>query len=285
MNRLSIEKRAQILACLVEGNSIRATCRMTGAAKNTVVKLLCDVGEACTSYQHRALRDLPCKRIQVDEVWSFVYQKERNVPNAKKFEFGRGDVWTWTSICADTKLVPTWLVGRRDAIYADIFIRDLASRMAGRIQLTSDGWRPYVEAVENAFGDEVDYAMLVKIYGKGFEGRERYSPPQCIGARRKRITGQPDKDKISTSFAERQHLTMRMSMRRLTRLTNGFSKKVENLEHAVALHFMNYNFARQHQSLRISPAMAAGVTDHLWSLHEIAGLVDSYAKENEQVPN
>lgn len=274
VNRLSIEKRAQILSCLVEGNSIRATSRMTGAAKNTVTKLLVDIGEACEEYQYNVLHNLPCKRIQVDEIWSFCYSKEKNVPEDKRGEFGYGDVWTWTAICADTKLVPCWLIGGRDAEYANMFIDDLASRMAGRIQLTSDGLRAYEEAVELAFGDDVDYAMLVKAYGTPPEGQKRYSPLQCVGAKRKRIRGNPEKKHVSTSFSERQNLNMRMSMRRFTRLTNAFSKKVENLEHAVSLHFMYYNFGRIHQSLRVTPAMEAGVSDHVWSLEEIAGLTD-----------
>ena len=272
MNRLTTERRAQIISCLVEGNSIRATVRMTGAAKNTVTKLLIDVGEACEEYQYNVLRNLPCKHIQVDEIWSFCYSKEKNVPENKRGEFGYGDVWTWTAICADTKLVPCWLTGGRDAEYANMFIDDLASRMAGRIQLTSDGLSAYEEAVELAFGDDVDYAMLVKAYGTPPEGQKRYSPLQCVGAKRKRIRGNPEKKHVSTSFSERQNLNMRMSMRRFTRLTNAFSKKVENLEHAVSLHFMYYNFGRIHQSLRVTPAMEAGVSDHVWSLEEIAGL-------------
>ena len=277
VNRLFIDKRAQILSCLVEGNSIRATSRMTGAAKNTVTKLLIDVGEACEEYQYNVLRNLPCKRIQVDEIWSFCYSKEKNVPEDKRGEFGYGDVWTWTAICADTKLVPCWLVGGRDAEYANMFIDDLASRMAGRIQLTSDGLRAYEEAVELAFGYDVDYAMLVKAYGTPPEGQKRYSPPQCVGAQKRRVRGNPDRKHVSTSFTERQNLNMRMSMRRFTRLTNAFSKKVENLEHAVSLHFMYYNFGRIHQSLRVTPAMEAGVSDHVWSLEEIAGLTDKFS--------
>lgn len=283
-NRLSIEKRAQILSCLVEGNSIRATSRMTGASKNTVTKLLVDVGEACEEYQYNVLRDLPCKRIQVDEIWSFCAMKEKNVPHEKKGERGIGDVWTWTAICADSKLCPTWLVGGRDAEYAEMFMRDVASRMAGRIQLTSDGHKPYQKAVEKAFGNDVDYAQLVKIYGKSPE-QHRYSPPACIGARSRKVNGKPKRKHVSTSFVERQNLNMRMNVRRFTRLTNAFSKKIENLEFAVALHFMYYNFCRIHQTLRVSPAMEAGVTDHLWSLEEIAALPDSLDQEYELHPN
>ncbi|MEW6531005.1 MAG: IS1 family transposase [Thermodesulfobacteriota bacterium] len=274
MNKLTLSKRAQVLSCLVEGNSIRATVRMTGAAKNTVVKLLVDVGKVCAEYQNRILVDLPCKRVQCDEIWSFCYSKQANVPVEKRGEFGYGDVWTWTAICADTKLVPAWLVGDRTAETALIFMTDLASRLRGRVQLTSDGYKAYLEAVEGAFGCDIDYAQLQKIYGIDAEGERRYSPPKCIGAKRRKISGNPDPDHISTSYAERQNLTMRMSMRRFTRLTNAFSKKVENLSRAVSLHFMYYNFARIHQKLRVTPAMEAGVADHVWELEEIASLAD-----------
>jgi len=274
MNKLTLQRRAQVLGCLVEGNSIRATVRMTGAAKNTVVKLLVDVGKACAEYQNRVLIELPCKRVQCDEIWSFCYAKEKNVPVEKRGEFGYGDIWTWTAICADTKLVPAWLVGDRTAETALVFMTDLASRLRGRVQLTSDGYRAYLEAVEGAFGCDIDYAQLQKIYGIDVEGEKRYSPPKCIGAKRRKVTGNPDPDHISTSYAERQNLTMRMSMRRFTRLTNAFSKKVENLAHAVSLHFMYYNFARIHQKLRVTPAMEAGVSDHVWSLEEMALLAD-----------
>ena len=279
VNRLSIDKRAQILGCLVEGNSIRATSRMTSASKNTIVRLLCEVGEACEEYQYNTLRGLACQRVQVDEIWSFVYSKDKNVPKDKRGQFGYGDVWTWTAICADSKLCINWLVGGRDAEYAELFLKELASRVTQRIQLTSDGHKPYMKAVKKAFYSGVDYAQLVKIYGKSPE-EGRYSPPKCVGARRKRRIGAPDKDHISTSFAERQNLTMRMNMRRFTRLTNAFSKKVENLEFAVALHFMHYNFGRIHQTLRVSPAMEAGITDHLWSLEEIAALPEALDRES-----
>jgi IS1 family transposase len=274
MNKLSIERRARIIGCLVEGNSLRAAARMTDSAKNTVVKLLVDIGQACAEYQDRTLRNLKCKRLQCDEVWSFCYAKAKNVPDEKKGQFGYGDVWTWTAICADSKLVPAWFVGNRDAKTGSIFMEDLASRFAHRIQLTTDGHRAYLEAVDGAFGANIDYAMLVKIYGESAEGQKRYSPPECIGCKTEIITGNPDRQYISTSYAERQNLTMRMSMRRFTRLTNGFSKKVENLTHAVSLYFMYYNFARIHQTLRVTPAMEAGVSDHVWSLEEIAGLAD-----------
>lgn len=276
MNRLSIERRARIIGCLVEGNSLRATARMTDTAINTVVKLLIDVGKACAEYQDQTLRNLPCKRLQCDEIWAFCYAKEKNVPEDKKGQYGYGDVWTWTAICADTKIVPSWLVGNRDAETAFVFMEDLASRLAHRVQLTSDGLKVYIDAVDNAFGADVDYAMLVKMYGESTEAKmqKRYSPAKYIASRKEAMTGNPERKHISTSYAERQNLTMRMSMRRFTRLTNGFSKKVENLARAVSLHFMYYNFGRIHKSLRCTPAMEAGITDHVWSLEEIAGLVD-----------
>lgn len=277
MNRLSTRERAQIVAALVEGNSIRATCRMTGAAKNTVVKLLADLGAACSEYQDGAMQNLPCKRIQCEEIWSFVYAK-KNVPAEHRDEFGYGDVWTWTALCADTKLVPSWLVGERTTEDATAFIADLASRLAHRVQLTTDGQRPYLEAVEDVFGADIDYAMLHKLYGPDPEPEKRYSPAKCIGVDVRPITASPDPAHISTSYAERQNLTMRMGMRRFTRLTNAFSKKVENLATTVSLHFMHYNFARPHKTLskpyRTTPAMAAGVADHVWGLDEIVGLLE-----------
>ncbi len=274
MNRLSIQKRAQIIGCLVEGNSLRATARITDTAINTVVKLLVDVGRACAEYQNQTLRNLPCKRLQCDEIWSFCYAKQKNVPVEKQGQFGYGDVWTWTAICADTKIVPSWLVGNRDAKTGSIFMEDLASRFTHRVQLTTDGHWAYLEAVDSGFGTDIDYAMLIKLYGEIKDGERHYTPVECIGCKPQVITGNPDRKHISTSYAERQNLTMRMSMRRFTRLTNGFSKKVENLAHAVSLHFMFYNFGRIHKSLRVTPAMEAGVTDHVWSLEEIAGLSD-----------
>lgn len=274
MNRLDITKRAQILGLLVEGNSLRATSRLADVSINTVTKLLVDVGRACSEYQDKALRNLPCKRVQVDEIWSFVYAKEKNAPEAKRIAGEAGDIWTWTAICADTKLVPSWYVGERDSEAAMTFMDDLAKRLASRVQLTSDGHKPYLEAVEGAFGADIDYAMLVKVYGEAPDGQRRYSPPVCIGARKSRIEGAPDPKHVSTSYAERNNLTMRMSIRRFTRLTNAFSKKVENHAHAVALHFMFYNFGRIHKTPRVTPAMAAGVTDHVWSLEEIAQLAD-----------
>ncbi|MGH2587473.1 MAG: IS1 family transposase, partial [Dehalococcoidia bacterium] len=253
MNKLSTLRRTQIVAALVEGNSIRATCRMTGAAKNTVVKLLVDLGAACEAYQDRAMRNLPCQRLQCDEIWSFCYAKEKHVAPEHQGEFGYGDVWTWTAIDADTKLVPTWYVGRRTASDAAAFMEDLALRLANRVQLTTDGHRAYLTAVDAAFGTNIDYAMLVKLYGPDPEGEKRYSPQACIGTETSIVSGDPDPWHISTSYAERQNLTMRMSMRHFTRLTNAFSKKVENLMHAVALHFMYYNFARVHKTLKTTP--------------------------------
>ncbi len=277
MNKLSLEKQTQVIRALVEGSSIRATCRMTGAAKGTVTRLLASVGAVCSKYQDEHLRDLPCTTIQCDEIWSFCYAKQKNVPEDKQGQYGYGDVWTWTAIDADTKLVPSWLVGLRDAGYAYEFMLDLKSRLANRVQITTDGHRVYLNAVEDAFGSEVDYAMLVKLYGQVVESETRYSPALCIAANPTIIQGNPDPDKISTSFAERQNLTMRMSMRRFTRLTNAFSKKAENLEHAVALHFMYYNFVRPHKALANpyprTPAMAAGVTNRIWAIEDIVNLV------------
>lgn len=273
MNRLPLAKRAQIIGMLAEGNSLRATSRMADVAFNTVLKFLGDMGDACAKYQDATLRDLKSKRIQCDEIWAFVYAKAKNLPEEMRGISGVGDVWTWTAIDADTKLVPAWAVGRRDAFTANAFIRDLASRLAHRVQLTTDGHRPYLEAVEGALGADVDYAMLVKLYG-GDQGQSesRYSPAECTGTREIRITGNPDPEHISTSYVERHNLTMRMSMRRFTRLTNAFSKKVENHAAALAIYFMHYNFARIHQTLRVTPAMEAGKADHVWSLEDIAGL-------------
>lgn len=274
MNRLYATHRAQVIRCLVEGNSIRATVRLTGVAKNTVAKLLVELGAACADYLDKALVNLPCKRIQVDEIWSWVGAKDKNIPEEKRGKFGIGSVWTWTAIDADTKLVASWIVGTRDAGTATEFIQDLAKRLANRVQLTSDGHRAYLTAVEDAFGANIDYSMLVKIYGNDSEGEKRYSPAECIGCKREAISGNPDPKYISTSYVERQNLTMRMSMRRFTRLTNGFSKKIEDHVAAVAVYFMYYNFARIHQTLRVTPAMAAGVTDRLWDVSDIVALLD-----------
>lgn len=268
MNRLSTEKRAMILRMLVEGNSLRATTRICDVSINTVTKLLVDVGSACADHQDKALRDLKCKHIQCDEIWSFVYAKARNVPAGKRSHFGYGDVWTWTAIDADSKLVVSFMVGNRDLRTARIFIDDLRSRLASRIQLTTDGLKVYLDAVEGSFGADVDYAMLSKMYESSQE-ETRYSPAACVSCEAKVITGKPNPKHISTSYVERQNLTMRMGMRRFTRLTNGFSKKVENHAYQVALHFMHYNFCRVHKTLRVTPAMEAGITDHVWTIEEM----------------
>jgi IS1 family transposase len=273
MNELRKDKQIQVISALVEGNSIRATVRMTGVAKNTIVKLLTDLGKACARYQDKVFKNLPCKHIQCDEIWSFCYAKEKNVPEDKKGKFGYGDIWTFTALCADTKLVPSWLIGNRDLESATIFLKDLAGRLANRIQLTTDGHKMYLDAVESAFGSDIDFSQLVKLYGQTSEGQKRYSPPACIGTIRQKINGKPDEKKVSTSYVERQNLTMRMNMRRFTRLTNAFSKKVENLACAVALHFMYYNFCRIHQTLRVTPAMEAKISDHVWDIEEILGLI------------
>ena len=281
MNKLSTEQRAKIIGCLVEGMSIRATVRITGTAKNTITKLLVDIGQACADYQDQTLRGLSCKRIECDELWSFCYAKKKNVPEELKGLFGYGDVWTWTAICSESKLVPSWLVANRSEEAAKMFIDDLASRLDHHIQITTDGYKAYIEAIGEAFGYDIDYAVLVKMYGDDNPNSKnpdkKYSPGSFTGSKTQKIYGRPDMNRVSTSIAERNNLTMCMSMRRFTRLTNGFSKKVTNLEAAVALHFMYYNFGRIHTSLRVTPAMEAGVSDHVWSLEEIAGLLEKIA--------
>ncbi len=272
MNILDTEERKHVVAALIEGNSLRAVTRMTGVHRTTIQKLLVDLGRLCSEYQDKAFRNLPCKRIQCDEIWSFVYAKEKNCPPEIK-ALGGGDIWTWVALDADTKLAPTWFIGSRNAGAAYHFIHDLKERLANRVQLTTDGHGAYLYAVEDAFGSEVDYAQLVKIYGATPE-EGRYSPAQYMGARKAVINGDPVYEHVSTSFVERQNLTMRISMRRFTRLTNGFSKKVENHECAIALHFMHYNFCRIHQTLRVTPAMEAGVTDHVWSIEEVIALLN-----------
>ncbi|MGH2854726.1 MAG: IS1 family transposase [Solirubrobacteraceae bacterium] len=275
MNRLSTERRAQVIGCLVEGNSIRATVRMTGAAKNTITKLVVELGEACSRYQDAALVDLPCTTIQCDEIWNFCYAKAKNVPVDRQGQFGYGDVWTWIAICADTKLVPSWFVGQRDADDGWLFMMDLKHRLRDtHVQMTTDGLRAYSAAIGFSFGADLDWAVLQKQYGKDPAGERRYSPAVCTGIDIDVRRGDPDPAKISTSYVERQNLTMRMGMRRFTRLTNAFSKKVENMTAAVSLHYMHYNFARVHQTLGTTPAIAAGVTSHRWTLHEIAELPD-----------
>ena len=280
MNKLPLKTRKLIIRCLVEGQSIRATARTAEVSKNTVTKLMIDAGKACADYQDGVFLDLPCKRIQVDEIWSFIYAKQKNVARARSAPPEAGDVWTWTAICADTKLVPSWRVGDRSGQTAIDFMDDLRPRLANRVQLTSDGHKAYLEAIEGAFGGDVDYAQLVKIYGSesGVSSDKRYSPAECTGIRKRRVEGNPDLTHVSTSYVERNNLTMRMSMRRFTRLTNAFSKKIENHIHSVALHFMYYNFCRQHQGLNgITPAMAAGVTDRLWEIEDIVEIVDEAA--------
>lgn len=274
-NVLSNSDRAAVVAALVEGNSIRATSRMTGVARNTVTKLLLDLAKVCAIYSDEQLVNLPCKRLQVDEIWAFCYAKEKNVPQEKKGQFGFGDVWTFAAIDAETKLVPSWLVGCRDTGSATALMQDLASRLASRVQLTTDGHKMYLQAVEDAFAGEVDYAMLNKVYAAPPSGPEtRYSPAECTGCEKRAIQGNPDAKHVSTSYVERQNLTMRMSMRRFTRLTNGFSKKVENHAAAVAVHFFYYNFCRPHMSLKgKTPAQAAGVAVNRWTVEDVIRLL------------
>ena len=279
-NVLPAAKRAAIVSALTEGCSIRSTARMVGVSRNTVTKLLLDLAEACAAYQDGALRNLPCRRVQADEIWSFVYAKAKNVPAEKRGEFGYGDVWTWNAICADTKLAVSWMVGSRDAGVATEFMRDVAGRLAHRVQLTTDGLKVYLEAVEDAFGSEIDYAVLQKLYGVPADAERRYSPAECIGVKVETIQGDPDPCHVSTSYVERQHLTMRMNMRRFTRLTNAFSKKVENHAAAVELHFFVYNWVRPHASLRtkkdnrVTPAMAAGIARRPWTAEEVVALLN-----------
>jgi len=259
---------------LCEGASMRSISRIVDVSINTVTKLLVDAGEACSDYQGQVFKNLTCKRIQCDEIWSFSYAKEKNVPEDKKGQFGYGDVYTWTVIDADTKLVPSWYVGRRDYQSGKLFIQDLADRLANRVQLTTDGLSAYLWAVEDAFGKDIDYAQLIKLYGSDRDAEVKYSPAQCTGSIKEKIQGNPDMKHVSTSYVERQNFTMRMSMRRFTRLTNGFSKKVENHVHALSLYFMFYNFVRIHKTLKVTPAMEAGVTDRLWAMEDIVNLID-----------
>ena len=274
MNKLDTKKRAQIVAAMVEGAGVNSIARMTGVSKPTILKLLADLGKACAQYQDRTLRNLPCKRVQCDEIWSFCGMKDKNVPEALKGKFGWGSVWLWTALCADTKLMISTLVGERSVPYASKFMSDVASRLRNRVQLTTDGHKPYLRAVEKAFGCEIDYAMLEKLYSTPpTEGATRYSPAQCCGTVTHKIMGNPDAEHISTSYAERMNLQIRMGMRRFTRLTNAHSKKIQNHVHAVALTMLHYNFARVHGTLRVTPAMQAGVADHVWTLEEIIGLL------------
>lgn len=273
MNQLSIEKRVQIVSALVEGCSIRSTVRMTGASKNTIAKLLVELGAACSDYLNGALVNLPCRRVQCDEIWSFVGAKDKNVPDERKDVFGIGSVWTWVAIDADSKLICSWLVGKRDPGCATEFIQDLAGRLKNRVQLTTDGLKCYLTAVADGFGTDIDYAMLVKVYGADGSEEKRYSPAICTGCKKENKIGDPDPKHVSTSYIERQNLTMRMGMRRFTRLTNAFSKKIENHIAAIALHYMYYNFCRIHQTLRITPAMAAGISQHVWGIDELVKLL------------
>ncbi len=278
MNRLSIADRAHIIAALVEGNSLRSTSRLCDVAFNTVLNLVPEIGIACAGYHDAHVRNVRAKRIQCDEIWQFVGAKQKNVTLEQKAD-GWGDVWTWTAIDADTKLCISYMVGGRDSGWAFDFMQDVASRVRGRVQLTTDGHKPYLEAVENAFGSDVDFATLQKVYGASTnEDHRRYSPAQCIGCEMKVVMGDPDPAHVSTSYVERQNLTMRMSMRRFTRLTNAFSKKIDNHAHSVALHFMHYNYCRVHKTLRVTPAMEAGLSDHIWSLEELAGLLEDRPK-------
>lgn len=276
MKTLDRQARSQILHLLCEGNSIRSVTRLTGTSKNTVIKLLIDAGKACMAFHDANVRNVHAKRVQVDEIWSFTYAKQKNVAGAKAAPDGAGDTWTWTAIDADSKMILSYFIGGRDGECAMMFVDDLRQRLANRIQLTSDGHKAYLEAVEGAFGDDVDYAILHKVYGSSPESAKgKYSPAECIGAEKHRVTGEPDLKHVSTSYVERSNLTMRMHMRRFTRLTNGFSKKVENHAYAVALHMMYYNFVKLHSKLKVSPAMAAGVSSKLWEIGDIVGLVEA----------
>ena len=275
MNRLSVAKRTTILNLLVEGVSLRATASITKTSINTVTRLLVDAGNACAEYHDQAVRNVRSKRVQVDEIWTFTYAKDKNVPTAKAAPKGAGDTWTWTALDADSKLIVSWLIGPRDAGSAYTMMHDLADRLSTRVQLTSDGLRLYVDAVDDAFGTEIDYAQLIKLYGAPREPESRYSPATCTGTKRRTITGHPDPRHISTSYVERQNLNIRMGIRRFTRLTNAFGKKLENQVHAFALYLVFYNFCRMHKSLRMSPAMAAGVTDTLRDVEWIVGLIDA----------
>lgn len=274
MNRLNTAKRVQVVAALVEGSSIRSIERMTGVAKHTILKLLEDMGCACAAYHHRHVRGLRSRRIQCDEIWQFVGAKAKNATPEQKAA-GWGDAWTWVALDADTKLCISYLIGGRDTGWATDFTFDIRNRVIGRPQITTDAHKPYMAAIEMAFGDDVHYAQMHKIYGASGEVEGRYSPAKCIGCDMKTVIGSPDYEHVSTSYVERQNLTMRMSMRRFTRLTNGFSKKIENHGHAVALHFMYYNFVRVHKTLRVTPAMEAGIADHVWSMEELVALLDA----------
>lgn len=278
MNKKSTQARAQILHLLCEGNSLRSTSRIAGVSINTVTKLLVEAGEACSAYQDKHLRNLNSRRLQIDEIWSFVYSKEKNIPKSKAGQYGVGSVWTFTCIDAETKLIPTFTVGERTACVAKDFLNDVAERMKSRCQVSTDGHRMYLDAVGDAFNGEVDFGMIQKHYNaiRGNVAEARYSPGECCGIKKESIGGNPESKHISTSYVERANLTMRMGMRRFTRLTNAFSKKVENHIHSISLHFMHYNFVRIHKTLRTTPAMAAGVTQSLWSMEDMVEMIDAY---------
>jgi IS1 family transposase len=282
MNRLAVTDRVSILRGLTEGCSLRSISRMAGVSINTVTKLLVDAGRVCARYQHDVMRNLQCKRLQLDEIWAFVGVKEKNIPDERKNEAGIGSIWTWVAIDAESKIVPSWLVGLRDSAHAHTFVCDLAERLTSRVQITTDGLRAYVEAMEAGFGGNVDYAVLHKVYGNAIQDEARYSPPECVGCQRIAWSGDPDIAHVSTSYVERQNLTMRMRMRRFTRLTNAFSKKLENHEYAVALNFFAYNFIFKHKTLRMPPALFARVADHWWTYEELVELIDREEPKRQQ---
>ena len=295
MNKLDTKARVQILSMLVEGSSMRSIARVTDVSFNTIAKLLADMGSVCDAFHDENVREVKAKRVQCDEIWSFTYAKQKNVSAAKAAPEGAGDTWTWTATDADSKLIVSWLAGSRDAEYACAFMNDVASRLSNRVQLTTDGHGAYLRAVEETFGIDVDYAQLVKLFGPSPESSKgRYSPADCIGIKKQRVVGKPDQKHISTSYVERQNLTMRMSMRRFTRLTNGFSKKLENHCHALALYFVHYNFMRIHKALRVTPAMAAGISDRVWDWSDLIAILDAqqepkkrgpYNKRGEEISN
>ena len=283
MNKLDSTKREQVIGCLIEGCSIRATVRMTGVAKKTVMRVLVEVGDVCADYQDHAFRNLNCKRLQLDELWSWIYCKQKNrTEEIARKQPDAGDVWLWVCVDADSKLVPSWMLGQRDLGTAKEFISDIASRLKHRVQITADAHRPYLQAIEDEFGDDVDFAQLQKIYGAPQENEKRYSPAVCIGCEMKTVTGNPDPKHVSTSYVERQNWSVRTSMRRYTRLSNGFSRKLENHAAATALNYFAYNFIKIHRTLRTSPAMAAGVTDRLWDVNDLVALWEAYERRAER---